>query len=217
MFTGIIQDVGQLSRVYPRGEGATLDIRTQLNTQDWLLGESVAVDGVCLTVTSVAGSMFSVDCSPETLRVTKLGRLQVGALLHLERALRLGDHLGGHLVSGHVDGLGVVQSIKPEGNALIVAVELPASLMRYTIVKGSITLDGVSLTINTIEHHTLTVAIIPHTQQCTHIPQYRPGTPIHVEVDLIGKYIERLTQPWHNANHPVSTIDEEFLKKHGFA
>lgn len=217
MFTGIIQDVGQLVRIQPRQAGATLEIRTHLQTGGWELGESVAVDGVCLTVTAHSGHTFCADCSPETLRVTTLGRLVPGSPVHLERALRMGDRLGGHWVSGHVDGIGIVKDVRPEGNALLVGVELPAALMRYTITKGSIALDGVSLTINTLEHNTLTVAIIPHTQQNTHIAQYKPGTPINVEVDLVGKYIERLTQPWHNTTRPVSSMDEEFLKKHGFA
>lgn len=217
MFTGLIQDVGTLESVQKRSGGATLQIRTGLPTGDFALGESVAVEGVCLTVTAVSGAVFHADCSPETLRRTTLGDKKPGARLHLERALRLGDRLGGHIVSGHVDGLARIQSVTPEGNAILVTLELPPSLLRYTIEKGSIAIDGVSLTINTLQGNTLSVAIIPHTQEWTHTGTYQPGDAVNIEVDMVGKYIERMTQPWHDAASPTSGIDEEFLKKHGFA
>lgn len=215
MFTGLVQDVGVVQSVRINQQGSTLELKTHMDTSDWELGESVAVNGACLTVTHVKGQSFTVDCSLETLRCTTLGALKAHSKVHLERALQLGDRLGGHLVSGHVDGLGTVLSVRPEGNAIRIDIQPPEELLKYMINKGSITLDGVSLTINTLETKSFSVAIIPHTQEMTHLGEYQVGTHINLEVDQIGKYIERLTMPWKTTASSTS-LDEAFLKEHGF-
>ena len=217
MFTGLIQDVGRLEWVEKHQGGASLKISTTLSTSDWELGESVAVQGACLTVTKLEGSLFSVDCSPETMRRTTLGRLRVGAWLHLERALQLSDRLGGHLVSGHIDGVGIIRSMKNEGNSRIIDVETSSELMRYMIEKGSICVDGVSLTLNTLSDSLFSLAIIPHTVEKTGLNRYKVGDEVNLEVDMVAKYIERFVQPWKkDKSSSSSNIDDSFLKKHGF-
>jgi riboflavin synthase len=218
MFTGLIQDVGILETRQQQGHGANLVVKTKLDTHDWQLGESIAVQGACLTVTHISPHRFSADCSPETIDKTTLGALPIGSALHLERALRLGDRLGGHIVSGHVDGVGHIASMHTHQGIIELSIQIPEQLSRYTIVKGSIAIDGVSLTINDITRNLITISVIPHTQTSTRIPEYRIGTRINIEVDVIGKYIETLTSPWlsSSSNTKTSNIDGEFLKKHGF-
>lgn len=217
MFTGLVQDVGQITSIQQSSEGSTLTIQTSLPMDDWELGESVACDGVCLTVTHFGQGQFTVDCSPETLRCTTLGNKKPQASIHLERALRVGDRLGGHLVSGHVDGVGQVVSMAPEGNAMLITFAPPTGLLRYMIAKGSIAIDGVSLTLNDVDHQHCSVAIIPHTQDKTHLGKHQIGDAVNIEVDQVGKYIERMVKPWRDASQGDGGIDEAFLKKHGFA
>jgi riboflavin synthase len=217
MFTGLVQDVGTIQSIQKSASGATLSIQTSFDTSDFELGESIAVDGCCLTVTSFTSNSFTVDCSPETMRVTALGQRTTRSKVHLERALRVGDRLGGHLVSGHVDGVGKVERVAPEGNAILITIKPPKELLRYMIAKGSIAMDGVSLTINSIDQQHFSVAIIPHTQDKTHLMGYQAGNIVNLEVDQIGKYIEKFVLPWQDTSSSPKGIDKAFLKEHGFS
>jgi riboflavin synthase len=191
VFTGLVQDVGVVERVLP---GATSDVwvRTALGVSDFALGESIAVDGACLTVVERSASSFRVQAGPETLRRTTLGALRTGSRVHLERALRLSDRLGGHLVLGHVDGVCTVKTVRTDGGAVVLDISLPAQLAPFFIEKGSVAVDGVSLTVNTLGRDDFSVALIPETQARTTLGQKSTGTRVNVEADVIGKYVARL-------------------------
>jgi riboflavin synthase len=191
VFTGLVQDVGTIARV-SRGGMMDVWIRTALGVADFARGESIAVDGACLTVVEARGEEFRVQASAETLRRTTLGDARPGAPVNLERALRLSDRLGGHLVLGHVDAVGEVVSRRPEGAALLVAFSLPRELSPYFIEKGSVAVDGVSLTVNELFPDRFTVALIPETQERTALSRKMPGQRVNLEADLIGKYVARL-------------------------
>jgi riboflavin synthase len=218
MFTGLIETAGTLRRTTPQGPGATLSIGAPAAlVAELTAGESVAVDGACLTVTTFGGDHFEVDASGETLARTTLGDRRVGDTLHLERALRLGDRLGGHIVAGHVDATGTVRSVAPAGQALELIVAAPPEVMRYLVPKGSIAVDGVSLTVNTVLDDAFSLVLIPHTQSIVHLHRKKPGARVNLEADLLGKYVERLLRPRPDASGPRSPIDLEFLARHGFA
>ena len=193
MFTGIIATTGRLERLERRDRGARLTLATRRPLPRLALGESIAVNGACLTVVAPRGRRFSVDVSPETLRRTTLGSLAPGAPVNLERALRMGDRLGGHIVLGHVDGVGRVRTIRPEGKWLLYRFTAPPALAPYLVEKGSIAVDGVSLTVFACRGSTFTVALIPHTLAVTTLGSLAPGDPVNVEVDVLAKYVERLT------------------------
>ena len=193
MFTGIIGEIGQLQRSDARGGDRRLSIEARgLPLAQMELGESVAVNGVCLTLVEISGASFAADVSVETLNCTSLGELSVGAAVNLERALTLNQPLGGHLVSGHVDGQGEVVSLQPDGRSTRFEFHAPAELLRYVAAKGSITIDGTSLTVNTVSDRGFSVNIIPHTMERTIIGEYQPGRSVNLEVDLIARYLERL-------------------------
>lgn len=195
MFTGIIQAVGRLGP--PEARGGDLRLRIEaggLDLSDAQLGESIAVSGVCLTVVAFDATGFSADVSNETLSLTTLGRLQGGAAVNLERALRAGDRLGGHLVSGHVDGLGRVEKRWPDARSERWRFAAPASLLRYVAVKGSICVDGVSLTVNAVDDRGFEVNLVPHTLENTAFGTAVDGSEVNIEVDVIARYVERLAQ-----------------------
>jgi len=193
MFTGIVQDVGQVTAREMRGVDARLVITTRnFDLTDTVVGDSISVQGVCLTVVSLAGDAFAADVSHETLSLTTLGELQVGAPVNLEPALRAGDRLGGHLVSGHVDGVAQVSATSHDGDSLRVKITVPAELARYIARKGSVTVDGVSLTVNEVEGATFGVNLIPHTQAVTTLGRLQPGIRVNLEVDQMARYAERL-------------------------
>lgn len=193
MFTGIVQDVGQVAAREMRGVDARLVIATKnLDLSDTVIGDSISVQGVCLTVTALEGASFSADVSHETLSLTTLGELTVGSAVNLEPALRAGDRLGGHLVSGHVDGVAQVSTTGRDGDSLRVQVTVPAELARYIARKGSVTVDGVSLTVNEVEGATFGVNLIPHTQAVTTLGRLAPGVRVNLEVDQMARYAERL-------------------------
>ncbi len=217
MFTGIVEGLGELVAKRPTAKGYRFEVRAPFDLADTKLGDSIAVNGACLTVVALKGDCFAVDVSPETLRRTTLGNLKVGDKVNLERALRLGDRLGGHLVSGHVDGIGEVTSRRETGDFIFFKVRLPESLSRYVVEKGSITIDGISLTVNQINGSEIELAIIPHTAQITTMGLRFPGDRVNIEVDLIGKYVERLLEPYISSRRDSSQrLTLDFLKEHGF-
>lgn len=199
MFTGIVQDLGTITARDAHGVDLRLVIRTKLVAQTSAqIGDSISVQGVCLTVTSLTADTFSADVSHETLSLTTLGELQVGSSVNLEPALRAGDRLGGHLVSGHVDGIAQVKATSRDGDSLRVEVTVPADLARYISRKGSVTLEGVSLTVNEVEGATFGINLIPHTQQVTTLGKLQPGARLNLEVDQIARYVERLALPYRS-------------------
>ncbi|MFW5968228.1 MAG: riboflavin synthase, partial [Persicimonas sp.] len=181
------------------GEGAALLIACDYDLESLDLGESIAVDGACLTVAEIAGEGFQIEASPETLSRTTLGEREVGDGVHLERALAAGDRLGGHIVQGHVDGVGRLLERSREENAWLLDFEAPAELAPYLIEKGSIALDGVSLTLNAVDGRRFGVAIIPHTARHTNLADYRTGRRVNLEADIIGKYVEKMVGPYIGA------------------
>ena len=221
MFTGLVQDMGTVERVLP---GGTTDfwIRTSLGAAQFELGESIAVEGACLTVVEREGDHFKVQAAPETLRRTTLGELGPGSRVNLERAMRLGDRLGGHLVQGHVDAVGELLSRKSEGASIVLTFSLPAMLRTCFIEKGSVCIDGVSLTVTTVEPDRFSVMLIPETQARTTLGQKRVGERVNLEGDLIGKYVARLyalgERPGAASGgaDPGSGVTEALLQSAGF-
>lgn len=193
MFTGIVQAVGEVRAMSPLPAGRRLvfDLK-ELAGRNFRLGDSIAVNGACLTVVELDGTGFAADLSNETLAVTTLGRLTVGSPVNLEPALTLAEPLGGHLVTGHVDGVGEVADLREEGGTAILRFRLPPALTRYAARKGSICIDGVSLTVNDVPGGEVLVTLVPHTLAHTIMHTYRVGTPVNIEVDLLARYVERL-------------------------
>lgn len=192
MFTGIIEGKGKLLAKRTVGGGLAFDLEAGFDLDDPSEGESIACSGVCLTAYNIAGRRFSADVSPETQARTKLGQLNVGDAVNMERALKLSDRLGGHLVSGHVDCLAQVDRRKELGDYTIFTFSLPQEMSRYIIEKGSVTIDGISLTVNSCSPGTFSVSIIPHSLKITTLGELKAGHRVNIEVDVIGKYIENL-------------------------
>ena len=213
MFTGLIQDVGHVTSLRPHGKGAVLTISCSIDLETVEIGESIAVNGACLTVIEKSQGAFKADLSPETLARTSLNQLKSGSLVNLERALRLGDRLGGHLVQGHVDGVGTLEAVTEVGESWEVTWRLPAELMLSVIHKGSIALDGVSLTVAKLDGQLVTAAVVPHTALMTAITRTPIGSAVNVETDMIGKYVQRLVQG-QEGPHGLSL---DVLKKAGYA
>ncbi|RVU86230.1 riboflavin synthase [Leucothrix sargassi] len=193
MFTGIIQSKGTIEALTPKGGDVELTVKTgKLKMSNVALGDSIAVNGVCLTAVKLSDTGFVADVSKETLSLTSLGDLEVGSPVNLEKALTLETHLGGHIVSGHVDGLGEVLERRDDGRSEWFKVRTPAALAKYVAAKGSITIDGTSLTVNRVNGCDFEINIVPHTLQETIIGNYQPGTKVNLEVDLIARHLERL-------------------------
>lgn len=211
MFTGIIAAIGAVKSSQAQGGDLRLDVATnKLDLSDVQLGDSIAVNGVCLTVVAMSADTVSFDVSRETLERTSLGQATKAGPVNLEKAMAVGDRLGGHIVSGHVDGLGKVLSLTPSARSWQFRFEMPTNLSRYVAEKGSICIDGVSLTVNAVGENWFEVNIIPHTMQETIIKDYQPGTVVNLEVDLIARYLERLMP------HAEGGISKETLAKHGY-
>lgn len=192
MFSGIVEDLGSLESLKRSDKGAVMTFRTALPTAKIHLGDSIAVNGACLTVIAKRRGAVTMDVSAETLRRTTLGALKAGDPVNLERSLTLIKLLGGHLVAGHVDGVGRVAAIKPEGDSRLYTFELPAGEARYLVEKGSVAVDGISLTVFAIRARRFSVAVIPHTLRMTTLGHKRVGSPVNIESDMLGKYVERL-------------------------
>jgi riboflavin synthase len=218
MFTGLIQAIGKISAIEKSGSDQRIEIYSdKLDFATVDNGHSISVNGVCLTVTGLHDRRFSVDVSGETLSCTTLGELGIGHEVNLEQSLTPSSRLGGHFVSGHVDGVGLIETRREEGRSIRFTVSAPGSLARYIAGKGSICVDGVSLTVNHVSGHKFDVNIIPHTLQETIIKYYKPGTRINLEVDLIARYLERLLLGERAAeNTIVAGITREFLSSHGY-
>ena len=216
MFTGIIQGLGTLFERRPAGGGMIFGLEADFQLTDPEEGESIAVNGACLTARNIKGCRFYADVSPESLTRTGLGHLQAGNKVNLERALRLSDRLGGHLVSGHVDAQGQVQQRRGTGDYTLFTFSLDPSLTKYVIEKGSITINGVSLTVNTCERSQFSVSIIPHTLAVTTLGQLRVGDSVNIEVDMIGKYVEKLLAERSGNGVTQSRMSPAFLAQYGF-
>lgn len=211
MFTGIIEEIGRVRRLEPRPEGARIAIEAKRVLEETKIGDSIATNGVCLTVVTMDGESFTADVMAETLRMTNLGDLSPGDPVNLERAMSLKGRLGGHLVAGHVDGLARITGKRREGDSLWIDLSLDHGLMRYVLDRGSVALDGTSLTVARRHATGLSVSLIPVTQEETVLSRKNLGQTVNVEVDMIGKYVEQLLTP-----QKASGIDMNFLKQHGF-
>lgn len=214
MFTGIIEEIGTVDAVKKGKLSASLRIRADKVLTDVKLGDSINTNGVCLTVTGFDKNGFEVDAVAETMRLTNLGRLTPGSKVNLERALRLSDRLGGHMVSGHVDGTGNISSVEQEENATWITIHADNSITRYLIKKGSVALDGISLTVARTTDHGFSVAIIPHTGDETTLLQKKPGDLINIECDIQAKYLEKFLM--EDKKKKEGSINYNYLTEHGF-
>lgn len=217
MFTGLVEDIGILRARTRRGEEESLVIETRLPTQELVLGESIAVNGCCLTVTAFDRNTFSVDASSETMRLTSLGSLQIAQGVHLERAMKLGGRLGGHLVQGHVDGVGKIEKVVRDGRSWQVYIGIPESLRPEVVAKGSITVDGISLTVNALTASGCRLTIIPFTGDETLLTKKAPGATVNIETDVIGKYVRHLLNFGAvSAPAPTENNTAELLRRYGY-
>lgn len=217
MFTGIIEGFGTLRDIKPAGKGIRLGIESDFDLEKTKTGDSIAVNGACLTAVSIKGHIFEVDVAPETISLTTFAKAKPGDRVNLERALRLSDRLDGHLVSGHIDGMGTIKSKKKLSNAIIVTIAVPSALLKYMIHKGSVAIDGISLTINKCSADSIELSIIPHSAKLTTIGFKKPGDDVNIETDVVGKYIEKfLTGNKAIGRGQASSISMESLAKSGF-
>ncbi len=218
MFTGIVTAIGEVASLTQVDAEWRLVVRTgKLDMSDVALGDSIAVSGCCLTVVSFDDGQFAADVSQETLRCTTLGKLAVGSKVNLEKAMQVGDRFGGHIVSGHVDGVGELIASAPEGKSVRLDFAAPKSIAHYIAAKGSICIDGTSLTVNAVSGNQFSINVIPHTQQETIIGGYKIGQPVNLEVDLVARYLERMLTAGNDKDDDSgTTINREFLQQHGF-
>ncbi|MDE0019605.1 MAG: riboflavin synthase [Candidatus Poribacteria bacterium] len=221
MFTGIVEELGTIRNIQRKSEGAILEIQARHVLSDAEIGDSIAVDGACLTIRSLGPEAFTADISAETLRRTTLGERIVGEQVNLERSLRLSDRLGGHLVLGHVDEVATISGWKDEGDASLMQVTMSDNIRRYIAYKGSITVDGISLTVSGIHADAFEVALIPHTKQVTTLGTKRNGAKVNLEVDIVARYIETLlknpeAEKGWTEQSPSDTLNLSFLAKHGY-
>jgi riboflavin synthase len=220
MFTGIIEGLGNIAAIRSSGQGNRVTIEADFSLDQTKIGDSISVSGACLTAVKVGDRRFEVDVSPETLKTTIFDQAKVGDRVNLERAMRFSDRIDGHLVSGHIDGTGIVKQREILGNAVIVTITVAESLTRYMIAKGSVAVDGISLTINSCDAGSFSISIIPHTAKLTTIGFKNRGDRVNIETDMIGKYVERfltgVSQTGKDQILKRSTIDQDYLIKTGF-
>ncbi|KXL52056.1 riboflavin synthase [Anaerotignum neopropionicum] len=213
MFTGLIEEIGVIDKITSQNSGGQLVINAKIIQEGAMLGDSIAVNGVCLTVTNLTKTTFTADVMPETLKRSNLGSLKKGAPVHLERAMAANGRFGGHMVSGHIDGTGIISAKKQEGNAIRLFIQADAVLLRQIIEKGSIAIDGVSLTVISVDQEQFSVGIIPHTGTQTTLLDKKTGDKVNLETDIIAKYIQRFLE---NNNEKQKPLTLEFLRENGF-
>jgi len=220
LFTGIIEEIGTLTNIRKGSSSAQLTIEASTVLEDVHLGDSIAANGVCLTVTSFTSTSYTVDVMHETLNRSSLGSLRIGSKVNLERAMKADGRFGGHIVAGHIDGTGKISNIRKDDNAIWYTIQAPPSIMRYIIEKGSITIDGISLTVAAVNSDSFQVSIIPHTASETTLSLRHIGDIVNLENDCIGKYVEKLLQPYAPETSPQTSEDSgitmDFLLKNGF-
>jgi len=212
MFTGLIEDTGRVTAFERRGEAGVLRVETALPVAEIAIGDSVAVNGACLTVTAGGSGSLSFDVSPETISRATSRSFRTGARVNLERALRLGERLGGHIVTGHIDCRGRLARLEAVSGNHVLEFTLPAEQARFLVDKGSVAIDGISLTVNRVHGNGFSVNIIPHTFARTTLAGLKPGDEVNIETDIIGKYVERLAQPWRGG----SSLTMQTLAENGF-
>jgi len=216
LFTGLVEEIGTIQSVLKGAKSASIVIKAEKILENIKLGDSIATNGVCLTVTSFTSDGFQVDVMAETMRMSNLNKLSPGSKVNLERALMLGDRLGGHLVSGHIDGIGIIKDFKREDNAIWASISAPPNILKYVVYKGSIAIDGISLTVAYVDNEIFKVSVIPHTKEITTLLHKNIGDEVNLEGDMIGKYIERFLS-FKEESPSKSKVNMEFLSKHGFA
>lgn len=214
MFTGLVEEIGTIGGMVKGKQSSCITIHADTVLEDVKLGDSIAVNGICLTVTGFTKDTFSVDAMPETMHMTTLHKLKVHDQVHLERALQVGGRLGGHMMSGHIDGIGTIRSFIKEDNAVRMTVTVPSHLQKYMVHKGSIAMDGVSLTITKVKASSFQVGIIPMTGQVTLLLQKKMGDKVNIECDMMGKYVEKLYEATYEKQ--VKSLDEDYLRLNGF-
>lgn len=210
MFTGIVEEMGTVRRLNQSPNRCELELSASKVLEGTQIGDSIAVNGVCLTVIRLGEEHFTADVMPETLRRSNLGQLKPGSKVNLERAMAANGRFGGHIVAGHIDGTGKILAMQPEGNAVLVTISATPELLRYVVEKGSIAIDGISLTVAKVSHTDFTVSLIPHTGEETTLLKHRPGEIVNLETDIIGKYVEKLMQPKSGG------VTMELLQQNGF-
>lgn len=216
MFTGLIEEIGIMESAVKGEKSMKLTIKAKKVLENVNLGDSISTNGVCLTVASFTNNSFTVDVMPETMRKTNLGKLQKGSPVNLERALKLSDRLGGHIVSGHIDGTGTIKEYKDEDNATWLTVETSSNVIKYIIPKGSVAIDGTSLTVVDTDRNSFRVSLIPVTKEETILLKKKTGDEVNLECDIVGKYIERFLTFKGDEEQETSRIDMKFLADNGF-
>ena len=215
MFTGIVEEVGTIQAIRRGRSSAVLDIQAKTVLSDVHIGDSIAVNGVCLTVTDFSPQGFSADVMHETLNRSSLAQLKNGSRVNLERAMAADGRFGGHIVAGHVDGTGTVTQLRRDDNAIWYTIQADPALLRYVVEKGSITIDGISLTVAAVGSDSFQISAIPHTVAVTVLRDRKPGDIVNLETDIIGKYVEKLLTPIQGEKPPTSHITRDFLSQYG--
>ncbi len=216
MFTGIIEEVGTVSNLKKQAKSLVMTIQASTVLEDVQLGDSIAINGVCLTVTSFTSNQFDVDVMPETFDSTSLKSLEVGSKVNLERAMAANGRFGGHFVSGHVDGVGTIIKRQMVENALYMTIQAPEVCLPFFMLKGSVAIDGTSLTIFHVEEDTLTISLIPHTRGATILAEKKIGDQVNIECDMLAKYVQQMLQPVETEKDKESKITMDFLEANGF-
>ncbi len=214
MFTGLVEEVGKVLDIKEDRKIWTINFECERIVKDISIGDSIAVNGVCLTVKEFTKNTFKADIMAETIRKTNLGFLKSGNFVNLERALKIGDRFGGHIVSGHIDGTGIIEKFRQEGDAIWISISTSKDMLKYIVYKGSVAIDGVSLTVSYVDEEKFKVTIIPHTKEATTLIKKNINDLVNIECDIVGKYIEKLLL--HKEVENESKIDVNFLKENGF-